>query len=411
MTSLAPGLWLDARVVASVRPNESTDCLVVVDEALTDAPVLHRLEDALFAAGRSTRTLPLPPRATIEQALLLADVLASTPLVVAVGGGSVIDLVAIARAATNDDLRRRITSPQRSGAVMLPASATPAPRFIAVPTTVGTGAESSGIATVVVDGRRRLVIGPCMRPDAAVIDPLATASEPAPVRRGGILEIYLRLAGPYLASRDGDAVSDPLRIASARALLALDPARPESAIDIARISALSHSPLLALRDAPFGVRTWFLCTDLAQALGVPKTTVLGAIAPAIWARIADGDERWGNAQRLREFWSRTAGSSEGDDPADGLRTLAVQWGVASIPASLAKDLDIDALAESTARAWGWGLPMLRSLRPRDIADVYRDVLNPRHRAHPAAAGARADLRPVAHGVDSWTRTTERGEDE
>ena len=223
MTSLAPGLWLDARVVASVRPNESTDCLVVVDEALTDAPVLHRLEDALFAAGRSTRTLPLPPRATIEQALLLADVLASTPLGVAVGGGPVIDLAAIARAATNDDLRRRITSPQRSGAVMLPASATPAPRFIAVPTTVGTGAESSGIATVVVDGRRRLVIGPCMRPDAAVIDPLATASEPAPVRRGGILEIYLRLAGPYLASRDGDAVSDPLRIASARALLALDP--------------------------------------------------------------------------------------------------------------------------------------------------------------------------------------------
>ena len=411
MTSLAPGLWLDARVVASVRPNESTDCLVVVDEALTDAPVLHRLEDALFAAGRSTRTLPLPPRATIEQALLLADVLASTPLVVAVGGGSVIDFVAIARAATNDDLRRRITSPQRSGAVMLPASATPAPRFIAVPTTVGTGAESSGIATVVVDGRRRLVIGPCMRPDAAVIDPLATASEPAPVRRGGILEIYLRLAGPYLASRDGDAVSDPLRIASARALLALDPARPESAIDIARISALSHSPLLALRDAPFGVRTWFLCTDLAQALGVPKTTVLGAIAPAIWARIADGDERWGNAQRLREFWSRTAGSSEGDDPADGLRTLAAQWGVASIPGSLPEDLDIDALAESTARAWGWGLPMLRSLRPRDIADVYRDVLDPRHRAHRAAAGAHADRRPVAHGVDSWTRTTERGEDE
>ena len=114
---------------------------------------------------------------------------------------------------------------------------------------------------------------------------------------------------------------------------------------------------------------------------------------------------------MREFWSRTAGSSEGDDPADGLRTLAVQWGVTSIPASLAKDLDIDALAESTARAWGWGLPMLRSLRPRDIADVYRDVLDPRHRAHRAAAGTHADRRPVAHGVDSWTRTTERGEDE
>src|SRR5690606_41617741 len=79
------------------------------------------------------------------------------------------------------------------GCSALPAGARRRAPLAVVPTTLGTGAETSRSACIQVHGRKRLVFGDGLRPDSAVHTPAATDTLPDDLIAEGVLEALLRL--------------------------------------------------------------------------------------------------------------------------------------------------------------------------------------------------------------------------
>lgn len=109
---------------------------------------------------------------TLEDVTRGRDVLraADPDLLVAVGGGAVLDLAKSIRAS----FAAVGTGP--STRLELDGTATLAVPLVAIPTTAGTGAETTQFAVLYVDGIKHSLDHPTLRPDIAVIDPALTAS-------------------------------------------------------------------------------------------------------------------------------------------------------------------------------------------------------------------------------------------
>ena len=106
-------------------------------------------------------------------------------VVVAVGGGSVIDTVKLAArlVADPDGLSGRLSS----AAPFPPASAA----VVAVPTTSGSGAEVTRTAIVSEGGRKRWAWDERLRPDVAVLAPELTATVPRPIAVAAGLDAFV----------------------------------------------------------------------------------------------------------------------------------------------------------------------------------------------------------------------------
>lgn len=141
-------------------------------------------------------------------------------LVVAVGGGSVIDL--------GKALAALIPQP---GAVLdhlegvgagRPLNAAPLP-FVALPTTAGTGAEATKNAVIGVPeaGRKVSLRDLRMLPDLAIVDPALTDHCPAPVTLASGLDAVTQVIEPYLSARANPVTDALCRDAIPRGLIAL----------------------------------------------------------------------------------------------------------------------------------------------------------------------------------------------
>ena len=144
--------------------------LAIVERAVVEIPSVAAAIDGIELIEKPPGE---PTFATVEAAA--ARVAALSPLViVAIGGGSAIDLAKAARlvAGQGQPFQRFVAGE----VAVLP----PAVELIAVPTTSGTGSEVSGGA-VVVDSREGRKLGaahPLMRAQDAVVDPLLTLGLP-----------------------------------------------------------------------------------------------------------------------------------------------------------------------------------------------------------------------------------------
>ncbi len=133
-------------------------------------------EEALapFLATREVFRLVATPNPTAEDVAegvrLLLD--ARCDLILAVGGGSVVDLAKMVNVCAHADAPAEacIRGEAALGARQLP--------LLAVPTTSGTGAEVTHFSTVYIDGVKYSLADPSMRPDHVILDPLLTASLP-----------------------------------------------------------------------------------------------------------------------------------------------------------------------------------------------------------------------------------------
>jgi choline dehydrogenase len=134
-----------------------------------------------------------------------ADLEASDPeVLVAIGGGSAIDLAKAARlvAGHGDSLERFV-----AGGIPI---GRPSVDLVAVPTTSGTGSEVSG-GTVVVDpieGRKLGVAHPLMRAQDALVDPLLTLDLPADVTAHTGIDALAQAIGGVIVTN-----SNPLSVA------------------------------------------------------------------------------------------------------------------------------------------------------------------------------------------------------
>jgi alcohol dehydrogenase len=152
-------------------------CLVVSDRYLASVPAVRALVDKIPGVGTFTGVDPNP---SVDNVNALAERIRerNADVVVAVGGGSVIDC---AKAAAAIAPRERANIEDfHTGGLELEEAGLP---LLAVPTTAGTGSEVTPFA-VLDDARKGVkapLASPCLYPSQAVVDPVLTHSMPRAV--------------------------------------------------------------------------------------------------------------------------------------------------------------------------------------------------------------------------------------
>lgn len=151
--------------------------LVVTDKGVRDAGILDEPISALGSSGIGHAVFddikPEPNEDTVD-ALIDAVHCERIDAVVGFGGGSVMDCAKVVAILLTHGGRLRDYLGQ--GKVMgqgLP--------LVLVPTTSGTGSESTPNALFIVDGEKQAVISHYLLPKVAVIDPMVTVTAPAEV--------------------------------------------------------------------------------------------------------------------------------------------------------------------------------------------------------------------------------------
>lgn len=365
------GGWLDDR---SVR-----DTTLLIDAGVAGGPMAAEVAEQLSAPGRRVHRVTLPDGGDIDSVLALGSRLRHTGLVVGVGGGSLLDQAKLAAlVAADPKVAARLTVPQRSGLTVLPFEEGHSIPVVAVPTTVGTGAEVSAVACLRYTDAKRLVISPALRPAAAVLDPLATAGLPSHLLAEGVLEALFRAVSPYVGDhRDLPEADAALEVLAAQLVrlgdrVTGDLAAGRTATDadrqrIAVLSGWGHSPDLQRGRDPYAVKGWLVANELSSALGIRKMTAVAAILPRLWRAIGAGEGRLGSAARLDRMWTVVRSASGHDlppDPSDGITALIGRWRIAH--AIEADDTLLATVARQTVRRWGAGLPMLGGLGAAEL---------------------------------------------
>ena len=155
-----------------------TKPLIVTDRGVEAAGIIDRVKSALgnasFAVFSDT---PPNPSETAVRAGVASLKNAGCDGVVAVGGGSSIDLAkAVAVSARHDGALRQFALIE-GGMQNITAATLP---IVAVPTTAGTGSEvGRGAIIILEDGRKVGILSPHVIPKVAICDPELTLGLPA----------------------------------------------------------------------------------------------------------------------------------------------------------------------------------------------------------------------------------------
>jgi alcohol dehydrogenase YqhD (iron-dependent ADH family) len=361
---------------------DNPDVTVVVDPAIAAGAWGDRLRTELARQWPSRDWIVADPAAlNIAAVVALAERISGVKTVLGVGGGTVMDLIKLASAVVSSrDTLLRLSTSDRCGLVLLPAAARGGNELWLVPTTLGTGAELSAVACLSTGRGKKLVLGEGLRPDGAVLDPVATATLPYGLVAEGVLEVLFRVTGPYLGDATGRLVPDALAETLAARLIGLgDQAASghlngETRLAIAEASAFSHSGWVHPGRDPFSAKGWYLAAELSGAVGCRKNTALAVLLPALWRAIFAGDKRWGSARRLAVIWQRMREGSAVSLPSDPVAGISQVLGNWRIPRRIPSSPDTaEEVARRTARAWGGGLPMLGALGAQDLRAVLADA--------------------------------------
>jgi alcohol dehydrogenase class IV len=153
-------------------------------------------------AGRRVRLLAgVPADPTLDDVRTAVNAFRDDPpdLVVAVGGGSVLDL---AKAV-------RTIGPTRGDALPVLLGEKPpehgGPPLLAVPTTAGTGSEATRYAVFTVNGEKRPIGHPALIPEHVILDPELTYSLPPAVTASTGLDALAQAMESMWSTRSTDA--------------------------------------------------------------------------------------------------------------------------------------------------------------------------------------------------------------
>ncbi|MEV0623729.1 daptide-type RiPP biosynthesis dehydogenase [Nonomuraea sp. NPDC050404] len=360
---------------------------VLVDPGVLGTEIVSRVRRQVAKAGREEELTVLPGPGTLAGVLDLADRMTDIELVVGVGGGSLLDQAKLLTLLHGRPAARaRLSVPQRSGITVLPQDVERGVPLVAVPTTLGTGAELSTVACLEYPQGKRLISGECLRPDFAVLDPVATDTLPAELISEAVLEALFRLVSMYAGDHDDLPTEDALVEALAVRLVtvghqvrsarsggqAVDRALR---LEIAKLSGLTHQEWIHLGRAAFANKGWLIANEVSGALGVRKMRAVAALLPPLWRAIADGERRLGSARRLTRLWSVLSTADPialPADPADGMAALIDSWPVERRLS--AGEGALDAIAARIVRAWGAGLPMLGGLTKDELRHLLAGVI-------------------------------------
>lgn len=123
---------------------------------------------------------------------------ASCDALLSVGGGSAIDVakcIKLYAPMDADGVAKRF--------VDLPCSFSPIPH-VAMPTTAGTGSESTHFAVLYVDGVKNSIAQPCLQPDAAVLDGSVLVGLPVYQKKATVLDALAQAIESYWSRRSSE---------------------------------------------------------------------------------------------------------------------------------------------------------------------------------------------------------------
>jgi acetaldehyde dehydrogenase/alcohol dehydrogenase len=178
--------FFNAGALENLRDVECETAVIVTDADSERRGVVDLLRDKLRTRHVQvfSEVEPEPSESTIRAGIALLD-RARPDLLVAVGGGSVLDAAKAMRLfyehseKSLDELTLPFLDPRKRVAEY-PRDAHSV-RLVAVPTTAGTGSEVSPAAVITVGERKETLVDYCLVPDMAIVDPLLTLTMPRSV--------------------------------------------------------------------------------------------------------------------------------------------------------------------------------------------------------------------------------------
>lgn len=292
-----------------------------------------------------------PTVSGVEQALQQARA-RGAEVVVAVGGGAVLDL-GKAVAALTPGTGAIMDHLEGVGAAK-PLHADPLP-FIAVPTTAGTGAEVTKNAVIAVPeaGRKVSLRDDRMVPDVAIIDAALTDGAPRAQTLASGLDALTQVIEPFLSHRANPLTDALCRSAiplGAMALARLSKGEDTQARDDMALVSLSGG--LALANAGLGA-VHGLAGVLGGRLGAPHGLICGRLmGPVLAANARAIAEAGADLSRFEAVaqWLGDAFERDATTVFEDLPTLLDSWKVPRLAQWLTSETDLEAIAREAAGA-------------------------------------------------------------
>ncbi|MFB6195339.1 MAG: hydroxyacid-oxoacid transhydrogenase [Haloplanus sp.] len=382
---------------AHLRERDAESVMLVTDPGVRDAGVVDHLLDALadHAVHVFDEVTPDPALPVFEAAVERARDLDPDALV-AVGGGSSIDVAKTTGvvAAHGGDILDYVAQPTGEGKPV------PGPGIttVAVPTTSGTGSETTPVSVVSLPDWN-LKVGVSSRhlyPDVAVVDPLLTVSLPAAPTAASGMDALAHAVEAYTTRRfDAKARADPpesrpdyggrtpLTDALARVAIPRIGDNLRRAVDngedlAARreMALASHTAGLAFSNAGLGA-----AHAVAMAAGAehhtPHGETVAAVLPAVMRHNApSAPERYRDVARwLGRDVSGMDDAQAATAAADAVADLAADVGVPDGLEALGVAPDeVPDLAAKTMNLERLLVGNPRRLDEEDVTDICRDAL-------------------------------------
>lgn len=375
-----------AAAAGRVAAGHGRRVLVCTDPIIAGTPGFATVRESLEAAGLEisvfTDAVVDVPRSAIDGAVALGRS-ASPDVIVAVGGGSVIDLAKVTALLL-----------AHGGALedYYPLQSVPGPvlPLIALPTTAGTGSEATPVS-VITDPATQMKIGvasPHLIPRHAICDPLLTLGAPATVTAHSGIDALSHAIEAYMAAREEPTVdlvlgrpqvgknllSDSLALTAA-GHIARNLARVvEDGDDLEARTGMLYGSLLA--GIAFGNSGVAAAHALQFAVGAATHTSHGLGTGLLLPYVME----FNRPARAAELSALASEMGSAGDPVDHVHELGLQIG---LPASLAEigvaQGDLRGMAEASV-----GIKRLIDNNPRPLdADSLEAILEAAWHGEPA----------------------------
>ncbi len=283
---------------------------------------------------------------------------------VSVGGGSAIDIakcIKLFAPMDSDGVSPRF--------VELPRAYSPLPH-IAIPTTAGTGSESTHFAVLYVDGVKNSISQPCLQPDAAVLDASLLVSLPEYQKKATLLDALCQAIESYWSVK-----SSPASRAYARAAIPLVVNNHEAYLAGSLDACEKVLQAANLAGKAINLTT----TTAAHAMSYKITSLYGAAhghavalcLPFTWRVLMErGDEQV--QERLAQIAALLVGRPDAT-AAEGLaRFEAIRDGLGILPTIVGSPDDLDLLARSVNPERLGNFPV--ALGPEELRDAYASIV-------------------------------------
>ncbi len=301
--------------------------LIVTDKSIRGLPFFASLLDRLgarFSVGVFDDVAPEPP---VEAALRAAEAAREADVIVAIGGGSVID---VAKAASV--LAKRPGVSVEDIAPFNPLRVEyEKPYLVAVPTTAGTGSDASyGIVLSKKEpgvGKVKVAVGSYeVIPHATVLDPALPRGAPDKVRIGAVADA-LSHAVEALASTNSNPVSEALAEKAAALILTEAPRALRGGSEEAWLSLHAAATMagMAFSNSGLGL-AHAIAHPLGGLLGTHHGTTVGIVLPAV-VRLYEAEQQAAERlARLKAMLERVYGLPGRPSLADHIEALYLEIG-------------------------------------------------------------------------------------